>query len=70
MAVQQHMVTLPNVNLHLGVYRVTASTQTLKTRPAQRFYIVWVFVKTSQFSRIGPPVERGEQVLQLPLRAD
>jgi hypothetical protein len=69
-AVQQRVVQVPRVNLSFGGVRVMAYTQTIRTRPPQYFYIIWVFTKTASPIKGAPATERGEQLLQVQLKPD
>ena len=67
--VQQRAVVLPRMNLQIGNYRVSTYTARMSL-PPKYFYIVWVFVRTYPPEGRGPPTEKGEQFLQVPLRSD
>ena len=66
-AVYERAIVLPRTNVRLGPWRVMAYTQTIRTKPPQHFFIVWVFERPAQ---LGPsaPFESGRQLLQIALK--
>jgi hypothetical protein len=66
-AVYQRVVTLPRINTQIGRYRIAAYTYTIRTRPPQYLYIVWLFVQTDPLAVTGRPIESGRQILQMRL---
>ena len=68
LAVQQRVVAPPRLNLQLAGYRVVASPVTIRSKPPQYYYSVWLFVTTYPPGSVR--TEKGEQVLLVRLHTD
>ena len=68
-AVHQRVVAPPRVNLQLAGYRLAAYPLTIRTKPPQYYYSIWLFV-TSYPPGGTLPTEKGEQIMLLSLQSD
>ena len=66
LAVHQRIVAAPRLSVQLIGYRLVASPVTIRTKPPQYFYSVWLFV-TTYHPGSTLPTETGEQIMMLQL---
>src|SRR5262249_32580246 len=67
-AIHQRVVSPPHLNAQLAGYRIVGSPLTIRVKPRQYYYSVWLFVTT--YPPSGIRTEKGEQVLLLWLGGD
>jgi hypothetical protein len=68
-AVHQRVVPPPRLNIQLAGYRLIASPVTVRSRPPQYFYSVWLF-STTYYPGSNVRTEKGEQIVLLRLRGN
>jgi hypothetical protein len=68
-AVHQRVVSPPRVNMQLAGYRLAAYPLTIRAKPPQYYYSIWLFV-TSYQPGSTIRTETGEQIMLLRLRSD
>ena len=69
-AVHQRVVAPPRLEVQAMGYRVVAYPLWIRSNPPRYFYSVWLFSTFYPARMGGRPVEQGQQILLLPLRAD
>jgi hypothetical protein len=67
-AVHQQIIAPPNLNVQLGNYRMAGYPVTTGGAPPQQYYSIWLFVTTTGGGARAQPIERGEQIMLVPLR--
>jgi hypothetical protein len=68
-AVHQGVILPPRLEVRFAGYRVSASPLTIRSKPPEYYYSIWLFVTSYRpDSNVG--TEKGEQILLLRLRSN